>query len=427
MANGASLAKTPWPVELTTEAEARTSTAPEHGSRPGRGVSDHTGAASPMRAPSARAFGMGATADGARFAARHGGKRSRSMRLPPRFDEFQQRHPAVGFPLAVAYKFFDDQGVYLAALMTYYGFLSLFPLLLLLASLLGFALRNDEDLRQEILDSTLSQFPVIGEQLRDPSGLEGSGVAIIVGAIIALYGALGVAQALQHAMNTAWAVPRNRRPNPLKARARSLLILAAAGVAVLATTTLSIFAGTAGAPDGVFSSPIAVLTAGAAAAVNTVIFGAVFRIATARRITFVENAPGAVLAAIVWQVMQVFGTAYVSNVVKDRTATYGVFALVLGLLAWTFLVALGIVISVEVNVVRSRQLYPRSLLTPFTDDVDLTEADQDTYRDAATAQRHKGFERVHVSFDHDGRNATARRRSREANRSDDPDDTVSSP
>ena len=80
----------------------------------------------------------------------------------------------LGFPLAVLYKFIDDQGIYLAALITYYGFLSLFPLLLLLASALGFALRNDEELRQQILDSTLSQFPVIGEQLRDPQGLQGA-------------------------------------------------------------------------------------------------------------------------------------------------------------------------------------------------------------------------------------------------------------
>jgi YihY family inner membrane protein len=342
------------------------------------------------------------------------------MSVTQRIDEFQQRHKAVGFPLAVAYKFVDDQGTYLAALMTYYGFLSLFPLLLLLASGLGFALRNDEHLRQQILDSTISQFPVIGEQLRDPSGLQGSRVAIVIGALTAIYGALGVAQALQHAMNTAWAVPRNRRPNVLKARGRSVLILLTAGIAVLTTTTLSVLAGTAGARHGVFSSPTAILTTAAAVAANTLVFGAVFRIATARRVSFSDNAPGAIMAAIVWQAMQVFGTAYVSHVVKDRTATYGVFALVLGLLAWTFLVAIGVVFSVEVNVVRSRRLYPRSLLTPFTDDVDLTRADQDTYRNAATAQQHKGFEQVDVSFDHDGNNATGTRRRRDPHDPEDP-------
>ena len=100
-------------------------------------------------------------------------------------DGFQRRHPVLGFPLAVVYKFFDDQGVYLAALITYYGFLSLFPLLLLLASVLGFVLRDDPDLQQRILDSTISQFPVIGDQLRGSQGLEGSGVALVVGALVA--------------------------------------------------------------------------------------------------------------------------------------------------------------------------------------------------------------------------------------------------
>jgi YihY family inner membrane protein len=327
-----------------------------------------------------------------------------------RIDGFQRRHPVLGFPLAVIYKFFDDQGVYLAALITYYGFLSLFPLLLLLASILGFALRGDGQLRQEILDSTLSQFPVIGEQLREPHGLQGSGAAIIIGALTAIYGALGVAQALQNAMNVAWAVPRHRRPNPLKARGRSLLLLATAGVAVLATTALSVAAGTAGARNGVFSSPTAILATVAALAVNTAIFGAAFRIATARQLRLGEIAPGAAMAAVLWQAMQVFGTAYVAHVVKGQSAAYGVFAFVLGLLAWSFILGIGVVLCVEVNVVRSKRLYPRSLLTLFTDDVDLTSGDRRAYGDAAAAQCFKGFEEVGVSFANDGQNATAQRR-----------------
>jgi membrane protein len=331
------------------------------------------------------------------------------MAATQRIDAFQRRHPVLGFPLAVVYKFFDDQGIYLAALITYYGFLSLFPLLLLLASVLGFALRGNEHLREEILDSTLSQFPVIREQLRQPQGLQGSGAAIIIGALTAIYGALGVAQALQNAMNNAWAVPRHRRPNPLKARARSLLLLVTAGIAVLATTALSVLAGSTGVRNGVFSSPTAILATIAAIAVNAAIFGAAFRIATARPLGFAEIAPGAVMAAVLWQAMQVFGTAYVAHVVKGQSAAYGVFTFVLGLLAWLFILTIGIVLCVEVNVVRSKRLYPRSLLTIFTDDVDLTAADRHHYGDAAAAQCFKGFEEVNVSFAHDGQNATASR------------------
>jgi membrane protein len=316
-----------------------------------------------------------------------------------RVDGFQRRHPVVGFPLAVAYKFFDDQGVYLAALITYYGFLSLFPLLLLLASVLGFVLDDDPELRDRILDSTLSQFPIVGEQLRDPQGLQGSGTAVIIGAIVTIYGALGVAQAVQNAMNVAWAVPRHRRPNPLRARGRSLLLVATAGIAVLATTTLSAIAGEGGVGGRELSSPITVAVMIGAVVVNALIFAVVFRIATATRTTFGAVLPGALFASIVWQVLQIFGTAYVDGVVRDARLAYGVFAIVLGLLAWLFFGAAGLVVGVEINVVRSKRLYPRALLTPFTDNVDLTSADRRSYTDAAVAQRHKGFEQVIVSFE----------------------------
>ncbi len=124
--------------------------------------------------------------------------------------------------------------------------------------------------------------------------------------------------------------------------------------------------------------------------------------------------PGAAFAAVIWQVLELFGTAYVGHAVKGTSATYGAFALVLGLLGWLYLAALGIVLGGEINVVRAKHLYPRALLTPFTDNVDLTGADQDAYTDAAVAQRYKGFESVDVSFEHDGQNATAQRQQGDA-------------
>ena len=321
------------------------------------------------------------------------------MSAVSRVDAFQQRHPVIGFPLAVVYKFLDDQGVYLAALITYYGFLSLFPLLLLLASVLGFVLSDDPGLRDRILDSTLSQFPVISEQLRRPHGLEGSGPAAVIGAVVVIYGALGVAQALQHAANVAWAIPRHRRPNPLTSRARSLLLVATAGLAVLATTTLSVVAGGPGARDGGITSPRTIAVAVGALIVYSLIFAAVFRIAIAARVRLITVLPGAVFAAVVWQLLQAFGIAYVDGVIKDADLTYGVFAIVLGLLAWIFLGAVGVVVGIEIDVVRMKQLYPRALMTPFTDNVQLTSADRRSYRDAVLAQRHKGFEHVVVTFD----------------------------
>ena len=98
------------------------------------------------------------------------------MSLSDRIDRFQRRYPASGYPLAVAYKFFDDQGGYLAALITYYGFVSLFPLLLIFTTVLGIVLRDDPALQERIVDSALSQIPVIGDQLGDP-GQFGGGVS----------------------------------------------------------------------------------------------------------------------------------------------------------------------------------------------------------------------------------------------------------
>jgi hypothetical protein len=112
-----------------------------------------------------------------------------------RLDRFQRRHPWAAFPLAVAYKYFDDFGTYLAALLTYYGFVSLFPLLLLLSTILGFVLAGDPRLQAEVLTSAAHQFPVIGGDLAQPKRLGGGSIGLVVGIAGCLYGGLGVAQA----------------------------------------------------------------------------------------------------------------------------------------------------------------------------------------------------------------------------------------
>lgn len=327
------------------------------------------------------------------------------MRVVDRIDRFQRRRRWVALPIAVAYKFFDDQGSYLAALVAYYGLLSLFPLLLLLSSLLGFALQGNPHLQLEILSSTVSQFPVIGPQLRS-TGLRGSGVGVLVGVLGSVYGALGVAQAVQNLMNIAWAVPRNRRPNPILARVRSLLLLATAGAAAIATTVLSALGAAAesfGATSlGLGVKAVLILVS---VVVNAGVFLLAFRIATARDLSWRRSAPGALAAALAWQAMQVFGALLVGRVLKNATAVNGVFGLVLGLVAWLYVTALVIALSVELNVVLAKRLWPRALLTPFTDDVNLTAGDRRSYSDSAKAQRAKGFETVDVTFHEDGQNA----------------------
>lgn len=332
------------------------------------------------------------------------------MSASAQVDRFQRDHRWAALPIAVVYKFIDDQGNYLAALIAYYGLVSLVPLLLLFSSTLGFVLQADPDLQRRMLHSALSEFPGIGNQIRSSTGLRGSGIGLAVGVVGALYGSLGAAQAMQNLMNVAWAVPRNRRADPIKSRLRSLALIGTAGLAVLGVTILSALSTSAGAIGldlGVLSTVVAV---GGSIVLNVAIFSLAFRISTVRKLTLREMAPGAVTAAVLWQLLQTFGTAYITHVVKRASIVNGTFAFVLGLIAWLYLAAVALVFSVELNVVRVKCLYPRALLSLFTDNVDLTRGDQESYADAAKAQRNKEFEHVDVSFDHDGQNASARAR-----------------
>jgi uncharacterized BrkB/YihY/UPF0761 family membrane protein len=122
------------------------------------------------------------------------------------------------------------------------------------------------------------------------------------------------------------------------------------------------------------------------------------RLATAQRERFREVIPGGLVIAVLWQLLQWVGGAYVSRVVARANDLNAVFALVLGLVALIYVAAVMAVIGLEINVVLARRLWPRALMAPFTDDVDLTDADRRAYADYAKAQRHKGFQRVRVSF-----------------------------
>lgn len=317
-------------------------------------------------------------------------------------DRLQQRNRAVGLTVAVIYKYLDDQGGYLAALITYYAFVSLFPLLLLLTTGLGVLLAGRPDLQAQVMHGTLSQFPVIGSQLQQPEGLSGGTVAVVVGVLGALYGGLGVGQAVQNAMDSVWAVPRNKRRDPLRSRTRSLLLLLVLGSAAIASTLISGIAHATGSL-GVFGR---IGVTFVAVAINAVICLVAFRLTTARELSYRQVLPGAIAAAFIWQMLQWFGAGYVGHVVKSASATNSVFALVLGLLAFLFLISSTLVLCAEINVVVVERLYPRALLTPFTDDVDLTTADRKTYTKKAKAERVKGFQRVSVKFDDPNRKPT---------------------
>jgi len=302
-------------------------------------------------------------------------------------------------PIGVVYKFFDDQGGYLAAVLTYYAFVAIFPILLIASSVLGFVLQGHPSLQEEILTSALAQFPIVGDQLGRPEGIEGSTSAVVVGTLAALYGVVGLGQAAQNAVNVTWAIPRNSRLNPVVSRLRSLVWLVLAGLALVliaVLTSLGSHLDVFGAELGTGVSWLAVATT---VALNAGVLTMMMQLSTPQKERLREVIPGAAAIAVLWQLLQVLGGVYVEHVIKKAGQMNAVFAVVLGLVALLYIAGVIAMLGLEINVVLAKCLYPRALLTPFTDDVQLTEADKKVYREYAQAQRHKGFERVRVTFE----------------------------
>ncbi len=273
-----------------------------------------------------------------------------------RLDRLQRRHAALAVPVAVAKKFGEDRGGSLAALIAYRAFFSLFPLLLLLTTVLGYVLAGNPELRDEIVDSTLAQFPVLGEQLQGRS-LQGSGVALVIGAVGALWAGLGVVVATEEALDRVWGVPPRQRAGFLGPRLRGLGLLGLLGGATLVSTAVSGLAAGGAAWLGTVGD-VAV-----SAALNLVVFLGVYHLLGAADLPWRASLPGAILAAVCWTGLQLVGGWFVSHQVRNAAPVYGTFALVIGLLAWIQLGATLTVIAAELNVVRRRGLWPRPLLS----------------------------------------------------------------
>ncbi len=313
-------------------------------------------------------------------------------------DRTQRKRSVLGFPLATFFKFLDDQGPFLAAIISFYALLAIFPLLLLAVTIFGFILQGNPDLQERVIDSALSTFPIIGNELGRPDKLQGSTAATVVGILAAIYGSLGLGQALQNALNVAWSVPRNQRPNPFLLRLKSLGLLVLAGVSVVAITTVS----TLGSETEVFGPRLDATLRWGVRLVTVLLIGAlltvVFRLAAARRHHIGRAAPGAFTVAVLWQALQYVGTIYTTRVIRETGGMNFVFALVLGMMGIIYFASFIGVIGMEVNVVLARRLWPRSLRSVFVDRGELTDADRRAYASYVRAQRHKGAENVDVSF-----------------------------
>lgn len=303
-------------------------------------------------------------------------------------DRRQQRTRGLRFVAAVYKKFGDDQAGQLAALISYYAFVSIFPLLLVFVTILGFVLQGHPQDREKIVHGTLGQFPVLSDQLELHS-LKGSGLALAIGVVGALLAGMGITNAAQNAFNRIWHVPFKSRPSFVFARLRGIGLLATFGTLTIVSTAAAGFVGAS-------SHGVLPVTAGIVVAfvVNVALFMSAFKLLTAVDAGWRDFLPGVIVAAVLWQLLQHVGGYYVDHGLKHTQPLYGFFALVLGLLAWLYLGAQLVIFAAEINVVRARRLWPRSFFSE-----PLLDADKRALRESAETEERVEQENVDVSFD----------------------------
>lgn len=283
-----------------------------------------------------------------------------------RVDGLQRSFGPLAVVNGVLKKYGEDQGSQLARLLAYNGFFSMFPLLLGVVSVLGILLRDNPDLRTTLLDSALASIPVLGSNLRDTDPLSGGPAVLVISIALAFWAGLGMLDMLQEVLNTVWNVPRFRRPGwlprRLRAAAGASAILLCAGISGLGSYVL-----TTEMPDP-WRNIAAVLLALLAGALA---FVTLHKILCARALGPADLLPGAIATALGWWALFSLGNLYFDRVVKNASDTYGAFAVVLGLLSWSYLLGTMFVYAAEISSVLSESLWPRSLTGR-----DLTPADE---------------------------------------------------
>ncbi|MEL7207135.1 MAG: YihY/virulence factor BrkB family protein [Actinomycetota bacterium] len=278
--------------------------------------------------------------------------------LVQRIDEFQKQSRPVGFCWAVLKKFGEDKAGLLAALVAYFGFFSIFPLLIALVSVLGFVLEDNPDLRSDIADTAFDQIPIVGNTLANTiDDIEGSGILLLIGILISLWAGLRVIDAIQNALNDIWDLPRSRKVTFVKRRARGVLTLVVLFLGLVGGAAINALAQLLPDLPGAGRTLIMVATI----ALNMGLFVVLFRIMTAERLPWKAHVTGGVLGGFFWWGMQNFGVVYLARVEESAGPTYGSFASTIVLLTFIFISAQLISLAAEVGVVRYRGLWPRAM------------------------------------------------------------------
>ena len=305
-------------------------------------------------------------------------------------DAIQQRHTPSAFVFALTKKFGDDNAGSLVVQVTYSMFVTIFPLLLLLITILGIVLAGDPSLRNRVLDSAFGQFPIIGDQLAHNihAVRRDSTFGLVVGIVGLVYGSTGLAQSAMYAMAQIWNIPSTDRPGFLPRLARSVSFLGVLAVGLVVTTVLAGF-GTFGHHNVALGVAGEVL----AAAANVGLYLATFRVLTPKQITTRTLLPGTVVGGVAWTILQAVGGYVVGHQLKGSSAIYGMFGLVLGLIAWIYLAAEITIYAAELNTVLHHHLWPRSMVQP-----PLTEADQRSLALQATQNRRSLDQEIETRF-----------------------------
>lgn len=274
-----------------------------------------------------------------------------------KLDRFQRRHKPIAFTFAVIKKYSEDDAGYRAALLTYYAFVSLFPLLLILTTITGFIAQSYPEATENIVKGATDYFPVLGTQLADHvNGLRSTGFALVVGLLFTLYGARGVAEALQHGVRRIWGVKRSERPGFPQSTFNSLKIVVIGGSGFI-LAALSVGVASAAGHGWEFKL--------LAAALNLVLLFCLFTFlinaCLPSRVTLKQTRLGAITAAIGLVILQSVGGYLLARELKNLDALYSYFAISLGLLFWIYLQAQIIFYAVEIAAVSDKKYWPRSL------------------------------------------------------------------
>jgi uncharacterized BrkB/YihY/UPF0761 family membrane protein len=304
---------------------------------------------------------------------------------------WQIKHPRVSLPWAVMTKFNDDQANLLVVALAWYGFTAIYPLLLVIVTAFGFV--GVSSLGSSLV-TTLHQFPVIGAQFTPGNGgsnLHGSAFGLVIGVVGLLYGAQGVTQTAQTAINRVWNVPQVDRPGFLPRLGRSVASLACIGGAFLINAFVGSLA-TSNGRDLVLRVGIVI----GQVAINSALYLASFRLLLAERAGVGTRSllPGAIAGAVFFTALITVGTGLVEHQLRHQSATYGAFASVIGVVAFLLLLAKLTLYSAELNVVLARNLYPRAL--PLTDPLP---ADTKVLAALAHEERRRPDERIGVGFE----------------------------